>query len=366
MSIAVVGVDSSVPSKPLVRNGESLSKWGLFALRVKNFVSKYFIEPFEYPVFCISPLIRCISWIKKNIGNILPVKLFHQTQLVDEKFKESIYFKKLQKLDPLLADPMTAKQRIDDLNGLLKLGTCYGQSVSLLKDPKGLDLAIPATEPSDEVIFLQCLLNQNSLLKSVIEIKKALIESGWSIEGVLTPSGQINEAVLFDCLRKEMPNSPRFFIRVIISQLDPATLKLSDAELSSRAAKLSSALNDELSTTGRTEFIEKFCLAGEGTQKERDQKITDFFQKNKGNFIFASEDQEVGIGHAIFVRHNDSDFRAYDPTTGSIYRYKNAEEGVKRLIEWFNAALPKSGVLTHWVSVAHKISSASYLPRLAS
>ena len=326
---------------------------GELALRVKNFVSKYFLEPWEYLIFQARSSIGALSWVIKNAQyNDRRASPFGPIKLIDDEFQKTSYFQKLQTLDPHLADPNTRKSRIDVLNNLLKEGTCWGQSLILLNDPNLLRVEHFGNDQlGQEAVYLQTIQMLQIRIDQTISLKQLMAKAGRDPQEFISTSGQIDEAIMFDFIYQQKSKVWRFLIRGMIQMMSPELLAISDGELLAKKVQLSSTVNSHFSSARPVTFQADKFLAKHAAQEELDQKICNFFTKNQGTFVLSSWDKEKKLGHAVFIDNtNEKECRVFDPALSASYKFSDATTGISCMLKFMHALFPTAKTMHHRVS----------------
>jgi len=348
MSISAINSFSHTAVFP-VKHTPSLLE--TLAFRVKNFVSKYFLEPLEHFYSQASSFWHALIWAIKysnyKIATSFPSKT--EIKLIDANFEKSPYFEKLQSLDPLLANPQTRKERIDLLNRMLSEGTCWGQSLILLNDPDLLKSENSHLEQLGcQATYLQTIQLLQISVHLALDLQKRIEETGRDPREFISSSGNLDEAKLFDFIHQEKPKVYRFIVREWISSLSPELFSMSRGELLAKKVQLSSAVNAHF--TNPVSYQEDHLLVKKGMQEDLDRKVHDFFMKNKGAFVLSSWDNERKLGHAVFIDNREKKCHVFDPALSTSYQFPDTSVGIQTMLQFMHSLFPSAVKMHHRVS----------------
>lgn len=301
-------------------------------LRIKNAVSKYFLEYiaflspnhlFDLVVFIGKSLYWELKesfsffWFEDFKSRVQHVKttVLCQSELQwgSEEFLASEHCFKLKNLFPIIE--VWEKKQFDWL--CLDEGTCFGKSFTAMKyhhlfDPHRGFLG-EGEEPhlDTQVIFFQALHGLRKIYEGISKIKKRMDAN--KAAPLLSKEPAMREACLFyDLQRVNVPSGEARYLSEVFSELFYQTSEELELAIQICDDVLAAEFPSQQNVVQEVFSNEKECT--KRTQKELDQDICDFLAEKDGAFVLIGGG-ERRIGHAMFLKMEQGKCIAYDPAT---------------------------------------------------
>ena len=297
-------------------------------MRIENFVSKYFFEVIESLIGLPSELARDAYWSFKSfqysiedewwpranrVQHHVDFKFYlKKPEIDDPAFLASPYFSRLKMLCPVVDEVFKAKKLRETFS--VSDGTCYGQSLTAMKNHAIFDVArgvrlqgLDVKTIQHEVVFLQMLHKIQCLYKSVLVKKKLLDALGVKLHNVIAADGTLDEAKAFHFLRAA--NFSRAFARIFCTPNLIKVLQALPQEQEQGIARTAAVL-ENIDMDGRSVHLKAHKFAGS------EERLREFLSRHTGKFIFIAEGRYVG--HAMFIKIEQGRCITFDPGNASL------------------------------------------------
>ncbi len=336
------------------------------AIRIKNFVSKYFIEYIEFffphtfydfivfvgkSIYWDLKECRFGHWLeqfKSRVEHVQTTKLYEaQLQIDANTFISSPQYRRLKERFPVIE--VWKKKQIDWTS--LNEGVCFGNAVTAMKYHRLFDTrtgfkGIEAPDKNclgNEAIFFQSLHELRSIHEGVLTIKKRMVAQHITEKDLLSKEEAVREAWLFHFLRKVYVS--RLEARYL-SETFPELFALSSYELQQIVESCDRIVDEELCSaeTLNPQLHEKYSSEKnyeKRTQSELDKDICRFLSVNSGHFVLLCGGQKK-IGHAMFLKVEQGKCVSFDPATELSFVTDHTADGIFMTIELMKKILIKA------------------------
>jgi hypothetical protein len=296
--------------------------------KIKNFISRCFIEPFERARYQNTVSKNVADWKSKNVEVLWVEK---DNSLSSLRLEEnSPYVQKLKNLLSKLFPGANDAAYVKALNEIFENGSCYGQSYALLKCHDKFHVkkdkadALPKSLPAN-------LREAGSFFHALQFLRlHAEVALGLKQNGVTST----DKAVIFDSLRKLAPTTFRHITRIQTDLVDESALALSVDALKARISLVDAEIKKEIPNLCVVEKIE-------GSLQETDKKVATLFEKFRGTAQITAGDAVRGVGHTILLKKEDAGCLVFDPYHHTWSFYEDGKKGVEKTLAFLKCFLDK-------------------------